>query len=145
MRRKQLFNPCQCIDPKPQKDVFYIHFDGKQAGPMNETEVRKLVNNGTISAETFVWMPSLNHWMQAQYIPRVNKLLLLAKNTKIDITQSIASKSRTTFREDLISALCGLGYKNAIVTSTSDDIIAEHPNISLEEGIKMALSKLSKL
>ena len=131
--------------PKPeQKDnIFYAYIDGKQAGPMNESELKALIKNGSISSDTLVWMPQLERWTQAQFVPIVNKFILLShKPLPKAKASSMCDKERHPLMTDLINAIIGLGYKSNIATKTADQVLRSHQCISIEEGIIEALKML---
>lgn len=56
---------------------WYAAVDNHQAGPLNETEVIRLIQKGAINENTLMWAPGMTGWQTACTIPSVNKLLLL--------------------------------------------------------------------
>lgn len=141
MRYKSLIRFPKFIEQK--NNIFYAYIDGKQAGPMNESEMKVLINNGSVSSDTLVWMPQLVQWTQAQYVPIVNKLLLLShKPLPKAKASSMCDMEKHPLMNDLIKAIIGLGYKSNIATKTADQVLRSHPRISIEEGIIEALKML---
>ena len=126
----------RCPKSKNIKAVFYVVVDGKQAGPLNKSELARLVKNGIVTAETLVWIPGIAQWIPAQYIPDVNKLLLLYGPEK---KFSAADKKESTVREDLISAISVLGYRMSAIRPAVEKVLEINPDIGLEEGIKKVL------
>ena len=47
----------RCLKPKKIKEVFPVVIDGRQAGPLNKSELERLVKNGIVTADTFFWTP----------------------------------------------------------------------------------------
>lgn len=142
MRYKSFFNYPKPVKNKKTKEVFYAFIDGRQAGPMSESELKILVKNGSISSSTLVWMPQLEQWTRAQDVPIVNKLLLLAHkpvNTQLSMAPQIEINP---IRSDLINAIVGLGYKKNDAITLIDKVIKTQPDISLENGIKEVLKLL---
>ena len=138
MRYKSLFGFLTPMEKKP-KNVFYAFIDGRQTGPMSETELKILVRNGSVTSSTLIWMPQLEQWTQAQLIPVVNKLLLLAKKQTPTPSSIEKIKDINPNRTDLINAVIGLGYKKNESISLVDKVLTAHPSISLEDGIKETL------
>ncbi len=60
-----------------QQKNFFVLVDGEQKGPLNEDEITKLIVDGKITKETFVWIPGSQGWAFASKINDVNKLFLL--------------------------------------------------------------------
>ena len=58
---------------------YFVVVDGTQAGPINEDELSKLIQNDRVSAKSLIWKYGMEAWKQAVDIPEVNKLLLLNK------------------------------------------------------------------
>ena len=49
----------------------------KQAGPFSEQEMARLISEGKVVKETYVWMPKLVSWKMAEQVPEVLKLVAL--------------------------------------------------------------------
>lgn len=71
----------QACAPQPVNQTsviaYYIVKDERLAGPLNESEISRLVDNDSISGDTLCWRPSMNTWKFAKDIPEINKLFLL--------------------------------------------------------------------
>ncbi len=64
--------------PAPaQATQWYTVVDDRQAGPLTDDEMTKLVANGSISDNTLVWRPGMTGWEMACNVPEINKILLL--------------------------------------------------------------------
>ena len=126
---------------KQEKEQYYIVVDGKQAGPMAEAELKKLVKNGVVVAETMVWTPTLTQWTPAQNMPAVNKLLLLCapKRKVAQPTSSPASMQTDSKKHDILAALKQLGISSSSVSAKVDALLKADPAISLELAVKQIL------
>lgn len=71
--------PQQCAQPKTESKWFAA-IDQRQAGPMTEAELVRLIRMGKISDNTLVWCEGMSGWMLACDVPQINKLLLLHQN-----------------------------------------------------------------
>lgn len=58
--------------------MWYVAIDGKQAGPFNDEELKRLINNRTVNANTLIWSQGMKGWTLAENVPEINKLILLA-------------------------------------------------------------------
>lgn len=56
---------------------YYVVYEERLAGPLNDSEIEKLIKNNKVDNKTFCWYPGLASWKLAEDIPEVNKLLLL--------------------------------------------------------------------
>ena len=57
----------------------YLVVDGSQAGPFNNDELMRLIQNDLLKRDTLVWMEGLSNWMPASSVPEINKLFVIAK------------------------------------------------------------------
>ena len=60
-------------------DKVYAVFDGKQSGPFNEKELKKMAVENYLDTDTLVWFPGLTQWTRAIDVPELYKILLLAR------------------------------------------------------------------
>ena len=144
MKKKKLFGSVFFPKPEVQKTVFYAFIDGKQAGPMTEVELKALIKRGMVSHETLVWSTGMVNWTQAQYVPSVNKLLLLFLPKEKQEVREETPIPKNSCRDDLVSAIVGLGFNKKNATNAVEAVLRTHPGISLEDGIKETLKYLSK-
>ncbi len=76
------YSYCQITPPNnmeaamPAK-LIYTVFEGKQAGPFNESEIARLVFEKTLTKDTLVWMPGMSEWKKAEDVPEVLKIIAL--------------------------------------------------------------------
>ena len=57
----------------------YLVVDGTQAGPFNNDELVKLIQNDLLKSDTLVWKEGLPDWVAASSVPEINKLFVVAK------------------------------------------------------------------
>ncbi len=63
--------------PSAAQETWYAAINGHQAGPLSYSELKALVNNGSLTANTLLWCPGMTAWKRALDLPVINKLLLL--------------------------------------------------------------------
>lgn len=143
---KMKYKPFFCFNKSKESSklqkVFYVYVNGKQAGPMSESELKVLVKNGSVSSDTLVWTPQLEQWTQAQYVPPVNKLLLLTQKTEITHLSAMPQREINPIRADLVNAIIGLGFKKNEAIAAIDKVIDSQSSVSLENAIKEVLKLL---
>lgn len=138
----QLSKPQTATPPPLQKTepVMYIAVNGRQVGPLNDSELKTLIANGILTDDTLVWTPQLTQWTQARNVPHIQKLVLLSANA--DNTTPAAPDVNPQTREAVVNALASLGYKDAATRKKIDSVLAASPNISIEKAIKEVLKQL---
>lgn len=57
----------------------YLAIENAQAGPFNEEELVKLIQNDLLIPETLVWKAGMSTWAPASQVADVNKLFIMAK------------------------------------------------------------------
>jgi hypothetical protein len=57
--------------------LYYASIGGKQAGPFSETEIVRLVNEGTLTKETYVWRQGMKEWKRASDVPEILRVITL--------------------------------------------------------------------
>lgn len=68
-------NPVQ--GPLRGNQSFFVILDGKQAGPLNEAEMTRLIADGRVSKESHVWKPGMANWQRCEEVPEVLRLVAL--------------------------------------------------------------------
>ncbi|WP_024972610.1 DUF4339 domain-containing protein [Ralstonia pickettii] len=63
--------------PRPTS-VYYVVLDGKQAGPFSEQEVSRLIVDGKVTKDTYVWRPGMATWQMVESVADVLRLVALA-------------------------------------------------------------------
>ena len=58
----------------------YIAVNGRQVGPLNDSELKTLIANGILIDDTLVWTPQLTQWTPARNVPNIQKLILLSSS-----------------------------------------------------------------
>lgn len=69
---------CQCVP-----EQWYAVIDNRQVGPLSNSEVKDLVKKGVVKDDTFMWRPGLTAWQFARNIPEINKIRLMASDSKL--------------------------------------------------------------
>lgn len=138
---RSLFNralfPAQA--PLNKRKEYYAYVSGRQAGPLSEQEIKKLVDNGSVDADTLVWTENMAQWMPAMQVPAIYKLLLLTKKIA-QVQKPIIDQQRKT---EVLSALMALGYKKAEISKRIDDLISKRPEATTADIVKAALKALA--
>lgn len=57
--------------------LFYVVLDGKPVGPLATSELSRLIAEGRVTKETYVWKPGMPDWQLAENVPEVLKLVAL--------------------------------------------------------------------
>jgi hypothetical protein len=57
---------------------FWIVYEGKPAGPFQESQLIQLIANGKISKSSYVWKPGMAQWATVENAPDVLRLIVLA-------------------------------------------------------------------
>jgi hypothetical protein len=57
---------------------FWIVYEGKPAGPFQETQLLQLIANGKLTKSSHVWKPGMTQWSTVENAPEVLRLIVLA-------------------------------------------------------------------
>ena len=57
---------------------YHIIFDGKPAGPFSESEIARLITEGKVKKDTYVWRLGMAQWDMVENVTDVLKLVALA-------------------------------------------------------------------
>lgn len=137
-----LFDPNSSLPSLAKNIETYVIVDGKQAGPFSNSELKILIKKGSLMETTMVWSQGYANWIQAQYMPHVNKLLLLCSHKKSETEKTkVVALEQNLLYNDLLAALIQLGYSKKEAKAVAEDILKSNPQISLSEAIKTALKK----
>lgn len=71
-------NPMQSESPQAPPQFYYVILEEKQAGPFSEPELTRLISDGKVMKETYVWKPGMTNWEFAEKLPEILKLVALA-------------------------------------------------------------------
>jgi len=64
--------------PKPQQpQIFYVGIEGKQVGPLNQSELITLINNHRVNKDTLAWVPGMSEWKPIEQVPEILKIIAL--------------------------------------------------------------------
>lgn len=53
------------VPPPPPVIQYFVSVNGKQNGPFNTEVLQKMVANGQLTKETFVWKQGMSAWLAA--------------------------------------------------------------------------------
>jgi hypothetical protein len=56
----------------------WVILGGKQAGPFDEAELSRLIVEGRLTKDSYVWKPGMPQWQTAENTPEVLRLVALA-------------------------------------------------------------------
>ena len=70
-------NPMQPNALAADQPLFYVVLDNKPAGPLLPSELSRLISEGRVTRETYVWRPGMPGWQLAEDVPEVLKIVAL--------------------------------------------------------------------
>jgi len=62
----------------PTANQYHVIFDGKPSGPYTETEMSRLIVDGKLKKDSYVWRPGMAVWALVENVADVLKLVALA-------------------------------------------------------------------
>ena len=62
----------------PQAITFYVAINGRQVGPISESEFTQLVTTKQVTKDTLAWMPGMLAWKPIEQIPSILKVIAVA-------------------------------------------------------------------
>ncbi len=65
--------------PPAISQSWYAVVDQRQVGPLDQADVSRLIDNKTITEDTFMWCPGMSGWQLAANIPEIYKIVLLKR------------------------------------------------------------------
>jgi len=63
--------------PQAAPAIFYVAIDGQQTGPLNESELLRLIMQKKVSKDTLAWMPGMAAWQPIEQVPAILKVIAL--------------------------------------------------------------------
>ncbi len=63
--------------PQPVQHIYYVAIDGKQVGPLSDTDVMALIQQGKINKDTLSWMPGMPTWQPIEQVPAILKIVAI--------------------------------------------------------------------
>ena len=63
--------------PKPMPQMYYVAIDGRQVGPLNDSELSRLVAQKQVNKDSLAWIPGMNNWLPIEQIPAILKIIAL--------------------------------------------------------------------
>lgn len=64
--------------PQPILQTYYVAIDGQQVGPLNDSELVRLVNQKKINKDSLVWVPGMIGWKPIEQVPAILKVIALS-------------------------------------------------------------------
>lgn len=61
----------------PMPHIYYVVQAGKPIGPLNDSEISRLIIQKDINKDTLAWMPGMAAWKPIENIPAILKLVAL--------------------------------------------------------------------
>ena len=65
------------LAPPPLPATYYVAVEGRQVGPLGETDLCTLIKNGQVTKDTLCWHPGLAAWQPVERTPAVLRLVAL--------------------------------------------------------------------
>lgn len=63
--------------PKPLPQMYYVAIEGQQVGPLNDSELSRLIAQKQVSKDSLAWMPGMAAWQPIEQIPAILKIVAL--------------------------------------------------------------------
>jgi len=62
---------------RSMSQIFYLAIDGQQVGPLNESELSRLIMKKKVNKDTLAWMPGMAAWQSVEQVPAILKIVAL--------------------------------------------------------------------
>ena len=63
--------------PKPMPQLYYVAIDRQQVGPLNDSELSRLIAQKQVNKDSLAWMPGMSAWQPIEQIPAILKIVAL--------------------------------------------------------------------
>lgn len=63
--------------PQPIQRLYYVAINGKQVGPLNESELAQMIQQKKICKDSLAWMPGMQGWQPIESVPSILKIVAL--------------------------------------------------------------------
>lgn len=63
--------------PKPMSQIYYVAIDEQQVGPLNDSELSRLIAQKQVNKDSLAWMPGMAAWQPIEQIPAILKIVAL--------------------------------------------------------------------
>ncbi len=63
--------------PKPMSQIYYVAINGQQVGPLNDSELSRLISQKQVNKDSLAWMPGMAAWQPIEQIPAILKIVAL--------------------------------------------------------------------
>lgn len=64
--------------PQPILQTYYVAIDGQKVGPLNDSELVRLVNQKKINKDSLAWVPGMIGWKPIEQVPAILKVIALS-------------------------------------------------------------------
>lgn len=64
--------------PRPIPSIYYVAVEGQQIGPLNDSELTKLISQKKVNKDTLAWVPGMQTWKPIEQVPEILKVIALA-------------------------------------------------------------------
>lgn len=64
--------------PNTSNVSIYVAINGRQIGPLSQSELIALINKGDINKDTLAWIVGMSGWKPIEEIPEILKLIALS-------------------------------------------------------------------
>jgi hypothetical protein len=63
--------------PKPVSQLYYVAIEGQQVGPLNDSELSRLIVQKQVNKDSLAWMPGMASWQPIEQIPAILRIVAL--------------------------------------------------------------------
>lgn len=63
--------------PKPMPQTYYVAIEGRQVGPLNDSELSLFISQKKITKDSLGWVPGMVAWKPIEQIPAILKVVAL--------------------------------------------------------------------
>lgn len=63
--------------PKQMPQIYYVAIEGQQVGPLNDSELSRLISQKQVNKDSLAWMPGMAAWQPIEQIPAILKIVAL--------------------------------------------------------------------
>jgi hypothetical protein len=134
----QNMNQQQNTPPPPPQIQYNVSVNGQDSGSFNWQQLQKMVQKGQLTKDTHVWKQGMAGWELAGNVQELTSLF----GSVPPPPPPSQVVDTTALRNEARKALSSLGFNKTSIDKTLDVLLKENPNYSVEELVKVALSKM---
>lgn len=67
----------QSMPPSSVSQTYFVAINGQQVGPLNDSELSKMISLKKVTKDTLAWMPGMSGWMPIEQVPAILKIVAL--------------------------------------------------------------------